>query len=569
MFLHCCSRAKTIAPSPGEEHEIRIQRDGQEEVAEDDGGEGPDGDEDADLPEVGHEAGEHDHHGGGAEDEDEGALELCQDLGHLLEEGGVLGLLGGGAPAHVDADHMADDGLADVEADAAEEDAEQRDPLEVLEDGGGQALLADAVAEDGEGEVAEGGEDEDEGEVDLEGVEVVVVQEAVEPADGEVVDDGEDPGAGDGVVGADVGHDGDLAGQRHAREHEVLEQRRQRALEHPVLERVEDELRAAVRVLLPARQLVVHGQRHALLEALARVAREAADVARRLQPQRHVEVLGHSLLGPVLLVAVVLARVPDLLHRAPAQDGVVPDEGRHVAVGHGVPDGRVDEVREEGDTLLEEARRHVHDARLVLDDGHLRVLLHLADGVEEAVGRHARVRVDEQDVVAHADVALGPRAALVLGDGLLQALGVRRLLVLLRPLLVPFHQQQLLLHAVADPHGIVHIGGLLELSASQERLLPVRRLGLVLRPRHPPDVVLVVEVQARLRLILADELHAVVVDEDVGRAALHLVRGDGRLDGFDGRFYDGRQAFFVDGHLDGDVRQRDAEISVKSLGWPA
>jgi hypothetical protein len=54
-------------------------------------------------------------------------------------------------------------------------------------------------------------------------------------------------------------------------------------------------------------------------------------------------------LGPELLVAV-LVKVRDLLNGRPAEDGVVADKGRNIAVGNGVADGGVDEVGEECDT---------------------------------------------------------------------------------------------------------------------------------------------------------------------------------------------------------------------------
>lgn len=115
-------------------------------MRKDNRGERPYRDEQPDLPKVRHEMRQHDHHGGRREAEEQGPLELLQNLGHLLEEGGVLGLLGGGAPGHVDAEHVADDGLGDVQADAAEEDGEDGDPAQVLEDGADEVLLADAVA---------------------------------------------------------------------------------------------------------------------------------------------------------------------------------------------------------------------------------------------------------------------------------------------------------------------------------------------------------------------------------------------------------------------------------------
>ena len=549
------SRRRTRAASPREQHQTRVQRDGQQEVADDDVAEREDGDEDVDAPEGGHEQGARHHHGHHQKDKDERALELLEQLGHLGEEGGVLGLLAGRAPLEVDAEHVGQDGLADVQAHAAQEDGQQRHPLEVLEQAPDERRAGGAVAQHGQGDVAERGEDEDDAEEDLEAVDVVVVQVAVEPADDKIVGQREDPGRRDGVVRADVGHDGQLAGQRHAAAQKPAEQRREGPAHEPVLERVEQQLRAAVRVLLPARQLVVDRQRHALLEALgARVVGEAHDVPRRLQAQRHVEVLGHGLLAPELLGLAGLLD-GDGLQRRPAQDGVVADEGGHVARGHGVGDGRVDEVGEEGDAHLEEALRHVDHARRVLDDGHLRALLHLADGVEEAVLGHARVRVDDQDVVADADVALGPGAALVLGDDLGQRHVVRGRLLLLVPAAAAVDDAQLLLDARANAQAVVHVGRLLELAAADERHLALLRPRVVLGPRDPADVVLLVELAARLLLLGRHELHAVLVDEDVGRAALHLVRRDGLLERVHRRRNGGVEALLVDRALDGDVRE--------------
>ena len=92
--------------------------------------------ENVNPPEFGHEPGHGDHHPGTREAEDEGELELLHDLGHLLEEGRVFGFFAGGAPRHVDAEHVRQDGLGDVQADAAEEDHKERDPGEVLEQRG-------------------------------------------------------------------------------------------------------------------------------------------------------------------------------------------------------------------------------------------------------------------------------------------------------------------------------------------------------------------------------------------------------------------------------------------------
>ena len=81
---------------------------------------------------------------------------------------------------------MADNRLGDVQADPAQEDRQHGDPGEVLEEGAEEGFLFRAVAKDAEREIAEGAEDEDDGEVDFEAVDVVVVEMAVEPADNAV-----------------------------------------------------------------------------------------------------------------------------------------------------------------------------------------------------------------------------------------------------------------------------------------------------------------------------------------------------------------------------------------------
>jgi len=77
-----------------------------------------------------------------------------------------------------------------VERDAGEEDDHEWHPLEVLEEGRDKALFLHAVAEDSEGHVTNTGEDDDDGDVDFEGIEVVVVEPSVVPTDGKVVEHG-------------------------------------------------------------------------------------------------------------------------------------------------------------------------------------------------------------------------------------------------------------------------------------------------------------------------------------------------------------------------------------------
>jgi hypothetical protein len=358
-------------------------------------GHGQDGDKIGDAPGIGHIAGggQHHHAGDAKEGKADRVLELLDHLGHLDEEVGELGLLAGGAPAHVDLEHVGEQRLGDVEGEATEEDGQHEDPLDVLEQGAEEGLLAHAVAHHRQRDVAQPVEDDDDGEPDLPAVDVVLVEVAVEPADGEVVGRGHDPGRADGVVGADVGDDGDLGGEADLREEEAAEERGEGPLVDPLAHRVEEQLVAAVGVLFPAREFVVDGQGDAFLEALARPGGQPDDVAVALEAERHVEVFRHVRLGPEFLVAVFV-HVRDLLHRRPTEDGVVADKRGHVAVGHRVLDGGVDQVGEEGDAVFKVVVDDLHDARGKLHDSDIGRLLHFRDRVKEAVGGHTGIGVN-------------------------------------------------------------------------------------------------------------------------------------------------------------------------------
>ena len=68
-----------------------------------------------------------------------------------------------------------------------------------------------------------------------------------------------------------------------------------------------------------------------------------------------------------------------------------------------------------------------------------------------------------------------------------------------------------------------------------------------------------VEVATLLDVLLGETgAQAVVVDEDVGGAAVGLVEGDGCLERLDGRDDDGFHALLVDRHLDGDPWRSEA-----------
>ncbi len=103
-------------------------------MSENDGRQRPDGGEEIDAPKRRRDGGQTDHARGAQEAEQKREFEFLEEFGNFLEEGGILDFLGRGAPAHVDGEHVAEQGLADVQGEAAEEDGEQEDPLEVLDD---------------------------------------------------------------------------------------------------------------------------------------------------------------------------------------------------------------------------------------------------------------------------------------------------------------------------------------------------------------------------------------------------------------------------------------------------
>ena len=97
-----------------------------------------------------------DHAGDAEEGEDHAEFELAGDLGDLEEEVGGFDFLGRGAPGHVVAEHVGEEGGRDVEAEAAEEDAEEEGPFEVEEDCGRGRQRGGSDARGLEGDVGKG-----------------------------------------------------------------------------------------------------------------------------------------------------------------------------------------------------------------------------------------------------------------------------------------------------------------------------------------------------------------------------------------------------------------------------
>jgi hypothetical protein len=551
-------------PLPREKHEVGVKHNRQHEVTDNHNTQRPDSEELSDLPVPG-QCNSADNHTGSHDDaENESVLEVLDDLADFLEESRVFGFLAGGAPVHFNAEHVRQEGLRQMHGETAEEDGHHGDPHEVGDESAEQVLLVGTVAKDGEGDVTETGENDKDGEVDLERIQVVLVLVRVVPAEKEVVENGQDPSAADGVVSTDVGHDSKLRRKGHSGADEVAEELGERTASRPVADRVEQELVASVGVFLPTSKFVVDGKRDTFLETIAGVTTHADNVTIVLEAESHVEIFRDSLLGPVLFAVVISAVVGNVLNRRPSQDSVVTDERSNISTGDSILDLSVDEVGEESDTLFEEAVGDVHDTRGVLENGDLRRLVHFTGGIEQTIGRDTRIGIDEKKVVTKADVTVSPSATFILLDNLVEGLDVDLGLVIVGPVGVLRVCVHLVLDTVADPHGVVHVGGLLELSATKEGSA-VLTLGIVTRTSDPSDVVLVVEVLASAGLLFRDQLHTIVVDEDVGSTALHLVGGDGSLDGVDSGLNDTNKTLLVNGTLDGDVRESD-KIGVEALG---
>ena len=121
-------------PLPAQHHQDGVEGQRQGEVAEDDDGEREHGREIPDLPLEREYEGAADHDGGAGEAEEEGPFETRDDVGDFLAEMHLLDLLGRRAPVHVDAEEVRQDGLREMQREAAEEDGKHGDPLEVVDD---------------------------------------------------------------------------------------------------------------------------------------------------------------------------------------------------------------------------------------------------------------------------------------------------------------------------------------------------------------------------------------------------------------------------------------------------
>ena len=127
---------KRASRLPRECHQRRVEHDGQQQMTNGHGRQGEDSHEILDLPVVWYEGccGEHDHAHDAEEGKGEAELELLDDFRDFDKEVGEFGFLGGGAPGHVDFEHVGEESGGDVERKTTQENGEHENPLEVLED---------------------------------------------------------------------------------------------------------------------------------------------------------------------------------------------------------------------------------------------------------------------------------------------------------------------------------------------------------------------------------------------------------------------------------------------------
>ena len=134
---------------------------------------------------------------------------------------------------------------------------------------------------------------------------------------------------------------------------------------------MEEKLVATIGIFLPTCQFIVDSQRHTFFESLASPSSKTNSITIALETERHVEILGYVGLGPEFLVSV-LVLIGDLLNSRPAENGVVSDERGNITVGDSVSNGRIDEVGEESNTVLEVGVDNLHDTGGELHDADFR-----------------------------------------------------------------------------------------------------------------------------------------------------------------------------------------------------
>lgn len=208
-------------------------------------------------------------------------LEPLQHLWHLDEEVGEFSFLGRRTPCHIDFEHVGQQGLRDVQGEAAEEDGEHEDPFEVFDQGAEEGAIADAVAHHCESDVSKTVEYDDNRKpgtavsmksskgygivsgIDLPNfprVDVVLIEVSVKPAYSEVVGSCHDPGGTDSIVSADVRDNRDFARKSDVAEQEATEKLGERTPCEPEADWMEKQLIASISVFLPSSKFIVDSE---------------------------------------------------------------------------------------------------------------------------------------------------------------------------------------------------------------------------------------------------------------------------------------------------------------------
>lgn len=177
------------------------------------------------------------------------------------------------------------------------------------------------------------------------------------------------------------------------------------------------------------------------------------------------------------------------------------------------------------------------------------------------------IRVNNQNVFSHADVAISPGLSIVIQNLVKRSL-VKLILLGFRDITsvgVAFadfnHFSEDILGLVRDVEGEVHVGRLLELSATNESI------HTVLWARDPANVVIGVEISPGLGLIFWKELKTIVVDKDARSSTVQFVVRNGSFKRSHSRNDDAVQTLLVDWHLDRDVARVEANlIGLEDIG---
>jgi len=160
--------------------------------------------------------------------------------------------------------------------------------------GSKQALLGETVAENSKRDVAKTSENNDQGEVNLEGVKIVLVDISIVPAHDEVVGQGQQPSGSDTVVVANISQVGHFGGDLDVRPDKRSNKLGEWTSGKPQSERVEEQLITAVCILFPSCQFIIDSQRDALFETIAGIGAKSDSISVNLQAERHVEIFRDS-----------------------------------------------------------------------------------------------------------------------------------------------------------------------------------------------------------------------------------------------------------------------------------